>query len=225
MIVKICANTRSEDLIAADNAGADILGVVVEVAVSKRSVDRHLAHDLFEVPTRADKALLLCDCPLEDAFDILKLIKPYAVHLTGTEPPETVREIRKRFRVKVFKSIHLPPVGQDAPRADNLLEKIKSYKESGVHLIVLDTADPSRKMFGGTGKCSDWDAAAAIVRESRLPVLFAGGISPENVCEAIKRVRPYGVDLVSGVEREVRIKDPAKMRLLVSLVRKCAHEL
>lgn len=211
-------------MIAADREGADILGVVVEVPASKRSLDRAVAQKLFTLPTHADKAVLLCNSSLENTFDILKLIKPYALHLTGSEPPEMVSAIKTRFRVKVFKSVHLPAAGNGQARADKLVEAIRSYVEASVHLIVLDTADPSRKIYGGTGLCSDWDVAAEIVRKSSLPVLLAGGIKPENVVEAITQVQPYGVDLVSGVERETGIKDPARIKLLIAQVRKCAPE-
>jgi phosphoribosylanthranilate isomerase len=135
-----------------------------------------------------------------------------------------VREIRMRRRVKIFKSVHLPAAGEGVPPVEGCIEKIKAYAAAGAQIIVLDTSDPSRKMFGGTGKRSDWDAAAEIVAASPLPVLFAGGISPDNVCEAITKVRPHGIDLVSGIESEVGKKDLEKMALLFERVRQCAVE-
>ena len=109
--------------------------------------------------------------------------------------------------------------GKEYPGGASYIEKIKSYALAGAHYIVLDTSDPARKIYGGTGKRSDWGAAAEVVASSALPVLLAGGITPENVAEAIGRVRPHGIDLASGVEEKVGIKDPAKIKLLFERLR------
>lgn len=223
MIVKICANTNKEDMLEADRAGADILGFVVEVSVSKRSIDRYAAINLFSIPTHADKAMLLCNHSVDETLELNETIRPYIIHLTGNEPPETVMKLKKKIRVKIFKSVHLPIKGQNEPDVDGCLDKIKSYAEAGAKFIVLDSTDPSKKLYGGTGKTNDWDAAAEIVSESALPVLLAGGLNPDNIEEAIRKVNPFGIDLVSGVEREVRIKDPQKIRLLMERARKFGH--
>jgi phosphoribosylanthranilate isomerase len=84
--------------------------------------------------------------------------------------------------------------------------------------LLIDSADASDGFLrlGGTGKVADWQAAAAIVEKLSMPVFIAGGINPDNVEEALIRLRPYGVDLCSGVEAAMGKKDPEKVRALVS---------
>lgn len=221
MIVKICGNTRREDLIAADEAGADMLGVVVEVPASKRSQSRESAVELFATSTKAAKAMLLCNHSDEDTFTLLELIKPDILHLTGEETSELVKKVKQSFAGKILKSVHLPASGEGTVDTKGLLASIKIFADAGVDLIVLDASDPSRKLYGGTGSCCDWDAASIIVKQSPLPVLLAGGINPDNVCEAIGRVHPYGVDMASGVEKAPGIKDASKINQLFVNIREC----
>jgi len=73
--------------------------------------------------------------------------------------------------------------------------------------------------YGGTGHQVDWDVAAEIVQRAERPVILAGGLTPDNICEAIQRVRPFMVDVSSGVEREPGLKDHAKLRDFVQAAR------
>ena len=84
--------------------------------------------------------------------------------------------------------------------------------------ILLDSGSPQER--GGTGKAFDWQAALPVVAEikTRIPVMIAGGLNPENVGEAIRLFEPWGVDVVSGVEREIGKKDEAKLRAFVAAV-------
>lgn len=83
-------------------------------------------------------------------------------------------------------------------------------EHEGVKGILLDAFDPEQ--FGGTGKRLDWNFAAEVVRSVALPVILAGGLTPDNVAEAIRIVRPYGVDVSSGVELSPGVKDSIKVR-------------
>jgi phosphoribosylanthranilate isomerase len=85
--------------------------------------------------------------------------------------------------------------------------------------VLLDAHDPARR--GGTGRTIDW-SAAAVVAQSR-PILLAGGITPENVAEAVARVRPFGIDVSSGVERSPGIKDHDKIRALFEALHAISH--
>lgn len=79
--------------------------------------------------------------------------------------------------------------------------------------LVLDTYHPT--LAGGTGQTFDWELAAQVVEASPVPVVLAGGLNPENVAEAVQRVRPYAVDVSSGVEHAPGQKDPEKVRLFI----------
>ena len=83
--------------------------------------------------------------------------------------------------------------------------------------FLLDSYDP--KTVGGTGKTVDWDKAAMIAKAIRTPVILAGGLTPGNVTEAIRQVRPFGVDVSSGVESEPRVKDIEKVKAFIAACR------
>lgn len=93
------------------------------------------------------------------------------------------------------------------------------FDESGFKYdrYLLDSFDP--KTIGGTGKTCDWEKAFALVQSMETPVLLAGGLTPENVAEAIERVGPWGVDVSSGVETEPGVKDMAKVEAFISICR------
>lgn len=221
VIVKICGNTNAEDILAADSAGADFIGVVVEVPASKRSVTREHARELFKLTTRAQKVVLLCNHNIDEALAIRDFVGAAVIHLTGEEPPAMVDELlSKAPPVKILKSIHLPAGEGRETNIAGLLDKAHDYKSAGASLIVLDASDPARKLYGGTGKTVNWDIAREFTALSPLPVLLAGGITPENVRDAIEKVNPYGVDMASGVESAPGKKDPDKIRLLFENIRK-----
>lgn len=206
----------------ADGAGADFVGVVVEVSASKRSVSRNRASELFKLSTRAKKVMLLCNHSVKEMLAIQEAVGAQLVHLTGEESPAMVKELLLRIpSLGIFKSVHLPSGEKKKADIGELVERAHEYKSAGVTLLVVDASDPSRKLYGGTGKTVNWEIAREFVALSPLPVLLAGGINPENVCEAIEKVKPYGIDLASGVESAPGKKDPAKIKLLFENIRKC----
>ena len=99
------------------------------------------------------------------------------------------------------------------------LDLIPAYAPH-VHAFLLDSGRPNAATpeFGGTGRPHDWAVSAAFIRASPLPVFLAGGLSPANAADAIRRVRPFGLDLCSGLRTEGRL-DPAKLKAFMSAVR------
>ena len=93
------------------------------------------------------------------------------------------------------------------------------FDESGFRYdrYLLDSYDP--KTIGGTGKVCDWEKAGSLVKGLETPILLAGGLTPDNVAEAIEQVRPWGVDVSSGVETVPRVKDIAKVEAFISVCR------
>ena len=119
-----------------------------------------------------------------------------AVQLHGNESPEMVRRLPHR----VIKSVAVAP-GFDASAVDSVPARAA---------VLLDAHDPERR--GGTGTAVDWTMAAAAAK--RRPVLLAGGLRPENVRQAVAAVRPFGIDVSSGVEASPGVKDPGRLRAL-----------
>ena len=137
--------------------------------------------------------------------------------------PREVERLAQRGEAIIWKSVHLPPAGEgDSVSVSDILQRIEAYREAGVEIIVLDTIhkQPGGAKYGGTGLRSDWQLARRVVEDSPLPVLLAGGLGPENVVEALRQVRPFGVDMASGVESSVGRKDGAKVKAVVGAVRR-----
>ena len=217
--VKVCGNTRIEDVRVADEAGADYIGVVVEVASSPRSVSADVARDLFHTAHRASRAMLTLNPSSEILRELVEFLNPDVVHLIGEESPSILQGLGNYFKGGIFKSIHLPPAGQGTPPIEKAKELIQKYADAGAFAVVVDTRDASRGLFGGTGRVSDWNAAAAITAASPLPVFLAGGINISNVEEAIKVVQPCGVDLASGLECAIGKKDHQLIRTFIDRVK------
>lgn len=201
--VKVCGITRPEDAEAADRAGADAVGLIF--APSPRRIDlrqataieRVLSPWIVRVGVFVDAGLAAMDRAIAAArLDVLQL--------HGSETPEFVRKVREEFGLRIVKSVRVGD-GLDLVRPD----------EYEVDAFLFDTYVPGRA--GGTGKTFDWDLAVPWARRVRL--ILAGGLTPENVGEAVRRVRPYGVDVASGVEREPGVKDHTKMQRFIANVR------
>lgn len=211
--IKICGQTSLEDCEMSVRHGADFLGVVLDVPWSSRSLTVESAEPIFRKFGQIT-FLLLFNRALDDGIlDAVKILKPYAIQLTGKETPETAGAIQQAAGIPVFKSIHLPPVGEGEADAGLLVAKMEEYDEAGVDGFVLDTS--SGGMYGGTGKRSDWTTAAEVVRRTSLPVFLAGGINPNNVAEAVSVPGIYGVDLASGVEEVKGKKSEEKIKRLI----------
>lgn len=206
--LKICGITNADDARLVAASGADYCGILVDVPFSERSLSLLEAKD---VASAADipVVILLCDPDGAAAEGVVREIKPYALQLLCRESPAFVREMKSRLPCRIWKTVHLPPpAGQASPEA---------YAQVGADALIVDRADRSEGVLrlGGTGKTVDWNAALSIVEAVSIPVLLAGGITPENVEQALDAVRPAGIDVCSGVEASNGRKDPEKVRALV----------
>jgi len=217
--VKICGITNLEDAAIAASAGADYLGVVVEVPFSPRSVTIEQAEEIFSALPLPGVALVY-EMPSPRLRQLIDRLKPEAVQFLSPAG-EVFDQVKERFpRVKLWQSIHLPPVGGSFDRKTFLQQAGNSYA-AGADVIVLDTAAVinGEKRFGGTGRQSDWRLARELVQSCRFPVFLAGGINPHNVREAIDTVNPAGIDLCSGVEASPGKKSAEKVRALMEAVK------
>ena len=141
------------------------------------------------------------------------------VHRTGPSVVQIVRQIDPAESEKLVRLLRTTRRVQVIHVGDeSALELIPRYALH-VHAFLLDSGRPGLPVpeYGGTGRIHDWRVSAEFVRRSPLPVLLAGGLSPDNVAEAIRTVRPYGVDLCSGVRTAGRL-DPAKLSAFVAAV-------
>lgn len=223
--VKICGTTSIYDARLAADAGANYIGVLVDVAVSERTRSTAQATEIASgspIPT----VLLLYNRTTSDIQEIVSQIQPFAVQLLGQEPPQQVEALKDTVSCQLWKSVYLPAGSPENVDIPAVRTEMQAYRDAGADFLLFDSVDMSleKPRYGGTGKTCDWDVAGELIAESPLPVFFAGGIRPENVKAAIETIRPYGIDLCSGVEASKGIKDPHKLEQLMEQIKQANSE-
>jgi phosphoribosylanthranilate isomerase len=199
MFVKICGVTQLEDALAAADAGANAVGFVFWPN-SPRFVDPYRARAIAaKLPPFVTAVGLFVNQPAAYVNGVASLVRLGAVQLHGDETPAFAASVA----APVIRALPLDAV--DAWPADTTL--------------LLDAHDPVQR--GGTGRTIDWTAAATVA--SRRRVLLAGGLTPDNVADAITRVHPFGIDVSSGVERAPGIKDHQRIRALFEAIHGISH--
>jgi phosphoribosylanthranilate isomerase len=213
--VKICGLSTIAHLRVAEACGAAHVGFIVEVARSPRSLSRWQARVLAQA-ARVPSVMVTTG---EDACEIAELagiVQPAAVQLHAG-PPALLSRLREALPDVEFWKVVAVEVG-DHPDLGPVASRIEAAVAAGAAKIVLDSAEGGRS--GGTGLAMSWDAAAHLVEAAEAtPVILAGGLHPGNVAEAIRRVRPAGVDVSSGVETAPNAKSPALIRAFCEAVR------
>ena len=203
--VKICGITNAADAEAAVDAGADALGFNTWEG-SRRYLDIRKAADwLRELPVFVSRVALGINLPLGEALRVADLPYVDLLQLHGDEPVGYCAQVAAAGRSFV-RAVRLSGAGC-----------LPALEEWSTRQVLLDAAVPGA--FGGTGTLADLDlAAVAVSRFPCLRVTLAGGLDPDNVAEAVRLVRPYAVDVASGVESSPGLKDRAKMRDFVAAV-------
>lgn len=193
--VKICGITNLEDALAAVDFGADALGFVFYKG-SPRYISPDAAREIIrQLPPLITTVGVFVDETPERIEETLRHVPIDIAQLHGHEPPESCllsRRVIKAIRVKELSD----------------LEPLKRYKVSA---FLLDTYTP--ESLGGTGQIFNWDIAVAAKQFGNI--ILAGGLNPENIERAIRWVRPYAVDVSSGIEEEKGKKNLRKMRLFI----------
>jgi phosphoribosylanthranilate isomerase len=195
--VKICGITNLEDALAAIEWGADALGFVF--APSSRQVTLKIAQSLIaQLPPFVSKVGVFVNSDLETIRGVMNICNLDLAQLHGSESPDLCQTLFPRaiksFRVKDESTLALLP----------------QYKVSA---YLLDSYHPY--LAGGSGQSFNWDIAKQATQYG--PIILSGGLSPDNVCQAISKVTPYAVDVSSGVESSPGKKDHRKMRTFLRL--------
>jgi phosphoribosylanthranilate isomerase len=204
--VKICGITNAADARAAIDLGADALGFNFFPG-SKRYIDiRSNAEWMAKLPAEVCKVAVLVNPAMTEAIEFAKLPFIDALQLHGNESPAFCKILAER-------GIHfakaLPVANQDS------LADVPNFFTS---TILLDSV--SRHGFGGSGETLSWAVGRRFVEsQPALKVILAGGLTPENVADAVKEVRPFAVDVASGVESSPGRKDRSRLRAFFAAVR------
>ena len=200
MFVKICGITRLADALHAVQEGATAIGFVFWPRSPRAVTPDGAAEIIAALPATVTTVGVFVDEPLEGIRRVIERTGIRAVQLHGHETPKDVEGIE----IPILKSVTLDEVVAD------------SHMWPADVSLLLDASDPVRR--GGTGVRIDWSRAAAVARQR--PIVLAGGLTPQNVEEAVRIVRPYGVDVSSGVESAPGIKDLEKVSLFIASARR-----
>ncbi|MBE0477086.1 MAG: phosphoribosylanthranilate isomerase [Coriobacteriia bacterium] len=206
--VKICGLTDPADAAAAVRAGADAVGVVLADGPRRLTLDA-AERVLAEVPPMVARVGVFVDAPEALVAEAVRRLGLTAVQFHGAEPPEAcascVAPVIKAFRVREGFSAH----------------GIDPYRRSAA-AVLLDTFVEG--VAGGTGRTFPWERFRDSLPEG-LPVIVAGGLDPVNVGSAVRALRPYAVDVSSGVEELPGAKDHVKVEAFVAAVRNADSEM
>jgi phosphoribosylanthranilate isomerase len=217
--VKLCGLMSTEDVKMAEAAGADALGFVTEYPVPVPwNLDRDRAACLAaEVSPFVTTVAVVGGAP-EEMVRIARKVRPRILQLHGDESLEDIRQVLDGLEgtgIRVIKALRI-----DVDTGEALFELADPRQAglalagSGISALIVDSKTSSRP--AGTGVALDWGVSARMVEDVDLPLILAGGLSSENVAAAVAKVKPYAVDVISGVEREPGIKDGEKMRKFVA---------
>jgi phosphoribosylanthranilate isomerase len=207
--IKICGTTSLEDAVASVAAGADALGFIF--APSKRRVTPVQASEIVRrLPQEIERVGIFVDESADVINAIVDQVGLTAVQLHGNESPEFVASLldgrRNGRTIRVIKTVLVD---------DNFearLARFSGQNEQG-NPVLLDSGS-------GSGKTFDWERVKQRLAGRAARFIIAGGLNPENVQQAICMFAPWGVDVVSGVEREPGKKDPEKLKAFVAAVRR-----
>jgi phosphoribosylanthranilate isomerase len=216
--IKICGITNVEDLLIAADAGADTIGLNF-YPKSPRFVDASTVSTILQV---APPQLSRVGVVVNEQIDKLNLLitklaassatSLHAIQLHGDEPPSYCAQVRAKYLIRARR---LTDRGIAAIAADlEACDKLRRLPDA----VLIDSAATGQ--YGGTGTRVSWSGLADYHRWlHNVPLILAGGLTPENVAEAIRTVRPHGVDVASGVESAPGKKDPMKVRDFVAAAR------
>jgi phosphoribosylanthranilate isomerase len=196
--VKICGITSLDDARAAVDAGADALGFNFYAKSPRFIALKKAAEIIQQLPPFVAPVALFVDPTEGQVLQALGACRWGSLQFHGDEDPGFMAAFPWDLQIKALRL-----------KDKRSLSLLKMYPR--VAALLVDASVPGQ--FGGTGQKARWDLAREAGKKK--PVILAGGLTPENVAQAVKEVRPYGVDTASGVEKKPGKKDPAKMRAFV----------
>lgn len=218
--IKVCGVTSQADAEMSVQAGADAIGLNF-YPQSPRYVTPHVARDITAaLPTAVARVGVFVNSSLEEVVGVQRTVGLGWVQLHGDELPQFVKELADAFHETITETMPTPRILRAFRCRDDGLQPVGEYLDRcsalGIALPAVLIDSYSREAYGGTGHCVDWGTVAR--REESIgsvPTILAGGLTPDNVQEAIEVSRVWGVDVASGVETKPGIKSAAKVESFV----------
>ncbi|MBX3380092.1 MAG: phosphoribosylanthranilate isomerase [Phycisphaeraceae bacterium] len=212
MRIKVCCISSPEEARIAIEMGAHALGLVSTMPSGPGPIDETLIGEIAgSVPPGVDTFLLTCKSDAGSIIDQLRRTRCRTVQLVDEVEPDAYEAIRSELpTVRIVQVIHVQDRGA--------IEESLAVQEH-VDALLLDSGRPKAdiKELGGTGRTHDWSISASLRETVRVPVFLAGGLNASNAAEAIRAVRPFGLDLCSGVRTNGRL-DATKLRQFFAAV-------
>jgi len=209
--IKICGLTRAEDLQAAIDAGADAIGLVFYPASPRYIAPEQAARLLAAVPPYVTTVGLFVNAEPQQVAAVVAAAPVSTLQFHGDETPEQCRRAAEAAKRRFMRALRVAP----GAAAADLLKYEQDYRAAGDLFCGL-LMDAWVDEFGGSGKVFDW----SLIPEELAPrAVLSGGLNAHNVTDAVRRVRPYAVDVSSGVEQAKGIKDAVKIREFIERVR------
>jgi phosphoribosylanthranilate isomerase len=213
ILVKICGITNAADARAAVEASADLLGFNFYPKSPRFIARADAAKIRTQLPREVEPVGLFVNATPEDVLAMYRVVRFTMAQLHGDEPATVVAELARALRViKAFRT-----------GADFAVEQLDEYVEASAFLLDATLLPAHAGQYGGTGRLADWDVARQAATRHRI--ILAGGLKVENVAEAIRSVRPYGVDVASGVETKPGRKEHGLLREFIAEVRRAETQL
>jgi phosphoribosylanthranilate isomerase len=200
--IKICGIKTIDDALAAMDAGADMIGFNF-YPKSPRYIDVGQCRDIMAVMRKYGHITFIGVFVNASAEEVRATLETAALSLAQLHGEETLEMLRS-LHGKAFKAFRGVP------------QSVEGFARTDAPAFLLDAS--VKGAYGGTGRTTSWSAAAELAKQ--YPLLLAGGLTPENVADAIEQVNPWGVDVASGVESVPGKKDFAKMKAFVQAVKK-----
>lgn len=198
--VKVCCIASVEEAKLAVGAGADALGLVARMPSGPGPIDDALIADIAaQVPPAVSSFLLTSETQPEAVTAHVRRCRTNTVQLVDEVPAETHMALRRELpALRVVQVIHVED--------ESALAQARAVA-TRVDALLLDSGSPSArtKQLGGTGRAHDWSISARIAAESPIPVFLAGGLHAGNVAAAVAQVRPFGVDVCTGVRTDGKL--------------------
>jgi phosphoribosylanthranilate isomerase len=216
--VKICGNTDAGHVAACVEAGADAVGFVVNYPTP---VPWNLSLDeagalLPLVPPFVSRAVVMGGS-LGDVLAAARFLRPHLVQLHTDNSVSETAEIAKALSLEgigLIRALRISAsTGEACGEIKEPVQAAQALSETTISALLLDAR--TEGMPAGTGVAVNWDMARAVRQAIKIPLILAGGLTPENVGEAVRQVHPYGVDVISGVETKRCVKDFARVRAFV----------
>jgi phosphoribosylanthranilate isomerase len=210
--IKICGLSQPQDVLAAVEAGADALGFVFYAKSPRYVAPERVPELLASVPAYVTTVGLFVNASEQYVKEVIADAPVSLLQFHGDETPEECRVLADAVNRSFTRALRVQP----EMGADDLLECERTYRAAGGPLFAGLLLDAFVDGYGGGGKVFDW---SLIPKELAPRVVLSGGLNAQNAAEAIARVRPYAVDVSSGVEASKGIKDSARIREFIRAIR------